>query len=83
MSIFREVLIGRSDFATRLDNAASSSPSNKVIDALDVELAKQRTKLIDATTILPTYDQRQCELVITFPCYFYSKGLIPGYLSSN
>ena len=52
------------DITSRLE-ALKADASRSSTDALILDVAKLRKELIDATSYLPAYDQRQYELVRT------------------
>lgn len=56
-------LPGHVDLGNRLESAKSATASQNDLQTFTVELAKLTKALSDATGSLPSYDQRQCELV--------------------
>lgn len=52
----------RSDLTTRLDGLKSTGATSDGLERLSQDVTKLRRELTEATSFLPSYDQRQCEL---------------------
>ncbi|OCH94566.1 TBCC-domain-containing protein [Obba rivulosa] len=52
----------RSELTSRLEGLESSLATSNALEQISRDVAKLRKELTDATSFLPSYDQRQCEL---------------------
>ena len=83
-TIWRNSALHSLDLTSRLDSLKSKgTPSSDALNEITLEIAKLRKELTDAVAYLPTYDQRQYELVSSLPPFSHSTFCNSLYFSDK